>query len=126
MPLGIYHQTVDEQFYPYIRPQETGTKSDLRWYRVLNTAGKGIEVVAEAPFSASALHYTIDSLDDGPEKHQSHSAEVKQADFTNVCIDQAQMGLGCVNSWGAWPREEYLLPYRDYCFKFVIRAVEKK
>jgi beta-galactosidase len=126
MPLGIYRQTVDEQFYPYIRPQETGTKSDLRWWRVLNTAGKGIEVVAEKPFSASALAYTIDSLDDGDDKHQSHSPEVPQADFTNVCIDLAQMGLGCVNSWGAWPREEYLLPYGDYSFRFVIRPVSKK
>jgi beta-galactosidase len=124
MPLGIYHQTVAEQFYPYIRPQENGTKSDLRWWRVLNTAGKGIEVVAEAPFSASALNYTIDSLDDGLDKHQSHSPEVPQADFTNVCIDQAQMGLGCVNSWGAWPREEYLLPYGDYSFTFLIRPVK--
>jgi beta-galactosidase len=82
--------------------------------------------VAEAPFSASALNYTIESLDDGEEKHQSHSPEVPQADFTNVCIDKAQMGLGCVNSWGAWPREEYLLPYGDYSFTFILRPVRMK
>ncbi|MDD6907270.1 MAG: glycoside hydrolase family 2 TIM barrel-domain containing protein, partial [Bacteroidaceae bacterium] len=61
--LGIYHQTVDEQFYAYIRPQENGTKSDIRWWKQLDASGSGLEFVAEAPFSASALHYTMESLD---------------------------------------------------------------
>ncbi len=71
--LGIYRQTVAEQFYPYIRPQETGTKTDIRWWRQLNEAGSGLQFVAEAPFSASALNYTIESLDDGLNKDQRHS-----------------------------------------------------
>ena len=54
--LGIYRQTVAEQFYPYIRPQETGTKTDIRWWRQLNEAGSGLQFVAEAPFSASSPH----------------------------------------------------------------------
>lgn len=66
--LGKYSQTVDEQFYPYIRPQETGTKTDIRWWQQMNMGGKGIRFTAETPFSASALHYSIESLDDGPEK----------------------------------------------------------
>uniref|UniRef100_UPI00402754B1 hypothetical protein n=1 Tax=Parabacteroides distasonis TaxID=823 RepID=UPI00402754B1 len=98
--LAIYRQTVDEQFYSYIRPQENGTKSDIRWWKMLNEAGNGIEVVASAPFSASALHYTIESLDDGARKDQRHSPEVEEADLTNLCLDKVQMGLGCVNSWG--------------------------
>jgi beta-galactosidase len=71
--LGKYSQTVDEQFYPYILPQETGTKTDIRWWQQMNMAGKGIKLTAETPFSASALHYSIESLDDGPEKDQRHS-----------------------------------------------------
>ena len=63
--LGIYRQSVDEQFYPYIRPQETGTKTDVRWWKLVNSSRNGLMVEAEAPFSASALHYTIESLDDG-------------------------------------------------------------
>lgn len=66
--LGLYRQSVDEQFYSYIRPQETGTKTDIRWWKQLNDAGRGLQIVADAPFSASALHYTIESLDDGWEK----------------------------------------------------------
>ncbi len=121
--LGIYTQTVDEQFYPYIRPQENGNKTDIRWWKQLNNAGNGIEFISEAPFSASALNYTINSLDDGLDKDQRHSPEVPKADFTNICIDKAQMGLGCVNSWGAWPLAKYLLPYGDYEFNFIMQPV---
>ena len=124
--LGLYRQSVDEQFYSYIRPQETGTKTDIRWWKQLNAAGRGLQIVAEAPFSASALHYTIESLDDGWEKGQSHSPEVKQADLTNLCIDKAQMGLGCVNSWGAWPLQQYQLPYGDYEFTFILTPVRNE
>lgn len=121
--LGIYRQTVDEQFYSYIRPQETGTKTDIRWWKQLNAAGTGLQVVADAPFSASALHYTIESLDDGWDKDQRHSPEVSASDLTNLCIDKVQMGLGCVNSWGAWPLEQYQLPYGDYEFTFILTPV---
>ena len=124
--LGIYRQSVDEQFYPYIRPQETGTRSDLRWWRVLNAAGTGLEIVAETPFSASALHYTIESLDEGLRKQQGHSQEVEKADLTNLCIDKVQMGMGCVNSWGAIARPEYQVPYKDYSFTFIMRPVKHK
>jgi beta-galactosidase len=121
--LGIYRQSVEQQFYSYIRPQETGTKTDIRWWKQLNHANKGLKIVAEAPFSASALSYTIESLDDGIQKDQRHSPEVQQADFTNLCIDKAQMGLGCVNSWGALPLPQYMLPYGDYEFTFILTPV---
>lgn len=121
--LGIYRQSVDEQFYSYIRPQENGTKTDIRWWKQLNAANRGLQIVADAPFSASALHYTIESLDDGWGKDQRHSPEVEKADLTNLCIDKAQMGLGCVNSWGAWPLPQYQVPYADYEFSFVLTPV---
>lgn len=122
--LGIYTQTVTEQFYPYIRPQENGNKTDIRWWRIYNPAGKGLLLTAEAPFSASALHYTIESLDSGWTKGQAHSGEVEEADITNLLIDKVQMGLGCVDSWGAIPRAEYMLPYGDYEFTFLMQPIE--
>lgn len=121
--IGLYRQRVEDQFYSYIRPQETGTKTDIRWWKQLDASGRGLHIVAEAPFSASALHYTIESLDDGVEKNQRHSSEVKQADLTSLCIDKVQMGLGCVNSWGAWPLSQYRLPYGDYEFTFILTPV---
>lgn len=121
--LGIYSQKVADQFYPYIRPQETGNKTDIRYWKQLDNTGSGLEFISDSPFSASALNYSIESLDDGPVKQNSHSPEVKKADYTNLLIDKVQIGLGCVNSWGALPLKEYLLPYGDYTFTFVMRPV---
>lgn len=124
MPLGIYDQTVTEQFYPYIRPQENGTKSDIRWWRIVDASGRGLEVTAEEPFSASALHYRIATLDDGPVKGQRHSGDLDEDPVTNLLIDKVQQGLACVNSWGAVPQPEYMIPYGDYDFRFVLTPVK--
>ncbi len=121
--LGIYRQSVEEQFYPYIRPQETGTKTDIRWWRQTNNGGKGLQIQGAQPFSASALNYTIESLDEGDFKHQTHPAEVKKTPEVNLSIDKVQMGLGCVTSWGALPLEKYMLPYGDYDFSFMLTPV---
>lgn len=121
--IGIYSQTVTEQFYPYIRPQENGTKTDIRWWKLFNEEGKGLMFVAEKPFSASALHYTMESLDDGSEKNQRHSNEVVPSNLTNLLIDKVQQGLACVDSWGAIPRPEYRIPYNDYEFTFIMTPI---
>ena len=121
--LGIYSQKVSENFFPYIRPQENGNKTDIRWWKQVNVGGKGLAFYSEAPLSMSALNYTIDSLDDGWDKGQSHSPEVVATKDVNIAIDQVQMGLACENSWGAIPREEYRLKYSDREFKFVIRPL---
>lgn len=125
-PLGIYESTVTDEFYPYIRPQENGNHVDLRWWRLTDAAGRGLMVVADEPFSASALHYTIESLDEGTEKHNLHSPDIDPAPLTNLCIDQKQLGLGCVNSWGAMPRQEYLVKYQDYDFSFTLIPVRRR
>ena len=122
--LGIYRQSVTEQFYPYIRPQENGTKTDIRWWRIVDKAGNGIEIVSAAPFSASALHYTIESLDEGWSKRQGHSPEVEEADLTKLCIDKKQAGLGGVNSWGAITLPEYQIPYGNYEFTFILTPIQ--
>ncbi|MDE5745538.1 MAG: DUF4981 domain-containing protein [Paramuribaculum sp.] len=122
--LGIYSQTVEEQFYPYIRPQENGNKTDIRFWQQINHAGKGLEIISEQPFSASALNYTVESLDEGPAKNQGHSQEVEKAPFTNLLIDKQQMGLGCIDSWGAIPMQKYLMPYGDYSFTFIMTPVQ--
>lgn len=122
--IGLYNQSVTEQFYPYIRPQETGNKTDIRWWKLLNMKGDGLMFVAEAPFSASALHYTIESLDDGDFKKQSHSGELEEFNLTNFLIDKAQQGLACVNSWGALPLPEYRLKYDNYEFTFIMIPIK--
>ena len=124
--LGVYEAKVADEYFPYVRPQESGNHTDVRWFRVLNADGKGLEFYAGAPIEVSALNYLTEDLDDGPVKDKvigRHSGDLMERPLTQVHIQQRQMGLGCVNSWGAWPREEYMLPYRDYDFTYVIKPV---
>ena len=124
--LGVYEAKVADEYFPYVRPQESGNHTDVRWFRVLDAEGKGLEFYAGAPIEVSALNYLTEDLDDGPVKDKvigRHSGDLVERLLTQVHIQQRQMGLGCVNSWGAWPREEYMLPYRDYDFTYVIKPV---
>ncbi len=121
--VGRYKQTVSEQFFPYIRPQETGTKSDIRWWKLTNRAGQGVKIYGDAPFSASALHFTNNDLDDFEAKEQRHSGELVEQDMTVLSIDLKQMGLGCINTWGALPIEKYRIPFNDYEFTFIVEPV---
>lgn len=122
--LGLYRQTVSEQYYPYIRPQENGNKTDIRYWRQVDNAGNGLEFTSSSPMSMSALEYSIESLDDGNEKHQHHGGDVVKAGYTNLLIDKVQMGVGCINSWSELPLPEYRLPYGDYTFEFVMKPVK--
>ena len=119
--LGHWKQTVTEQYYPYIKPQENGTRTDIRWLRISDDAGHGLLVEAEEPFSASALHYRINTLDDGEKKHNRHSELITEDEVTNLLIDLRQAGLGGEDSWGAMPLEAYRMPFGEYRFHFVLR-----
>lgn len=119
--MGRFEQTVTEQFYPYIRPQETGNHTDVRWLSLSTRDGRRLTVGAPQPFSASALHYSVDALDEGPEKCNRHSPEVEPGRLTNLCVDLRQMGLGCINAWGARPLDKYQLPFGEYDATFTFR-----
>jgi beta-galactosidase len=120
MNVGLHKQTADEQFFPYIRPQETGTKTDIRWWRQTNEAGFGLRIQAEEPFTASALHYNIMDLDEGMEKAQRHSPQVPKSKYTELSLDMLQTGVGGINSWSkdAQALPQYRVKYQDRTFKF--------
>lgn len=124
--VSIYSQTADDQFYPYIRPQENGTKSDLRWWRQTDANGFGLEVSNAGLFSASALHYNIEDLDDGDDKEQRHSPQVPKSKFTNLIIDMAQTGVGGVDSWSmnGFALPKYRVEYGDKEFTFVLKPLK--
>lgn len=124
--VGRYKQLVDDQYYSYIRPQESGYKTDLRWWKLTDIDGRGLLVRSNVPFGASAVNYLQDDLDDGPVKDQRHSGELKARDLTTFSFDLKQMGLGCKDSWGGWPWPEYLMPYDNYTFDVVITPIRKK
>jgi beta-galactosidase len=120
MPIGFHKQTADEQFFPYIRPQETGTKTDIRWWHQTNTAGFGLRIQSCEPFTASALHYNIMDLDEGQEKAQRHSPQVPKSKYTELSLDMLQTGVGGINSWNrdAQALPQYRVKYEDRLFKF--------
>ncbi|KJD31178.1 beta-galactosidase [Tamlana nanhaiensis] len=122
--VGLYKQTVSEQYYPYIRPQETGNKTDVRW---LTLMGKNTQllVTSNALFSSTALHFLDDDLDDGLEKDQRNASDISEQDLTTLKIDLTQMGVGSIDSWGAWPMEKYLLRAKHYNYQFTITPSTK-
>ena len=120
MRIAIYNDEADNQYFPYIRPQESGTKSDIRWWKQTDATGLGLQVKSCAPFYASALHFDTEELDDGDEKEQRHSFDLKKSKFTNLFLDAAHMGVGGENSWGAWPLEKYRIHYGNKTFNFVL------
>ena len=121
--------TVASQYYPYVRPQESGNHTDVRSFAVYDEeTGRGLCFESDGPMECSALNYLVEDLDDGPEKvHEwgHHSGDLVPRPLTQVHIQKRQFGLGCVNSWGAVPLRQYRMPYGDYDFTFRIRPFSK-
>ena len=120
MRIAIYNDEADNQYFPYIRPQESGTKSDIRWWKQTDATGLGLQVKSCTPFYASAIHFDTEELDDGDDKEQRHSFDLKKSKFTNLFLDSAHMGVGGENSWGAWPLEKYRVHYGNKTFTFTL------
>lgn len=123
--LGVYDAKVADQYWGYVRPQESGNKTEVRYWQVKDENGKGLEFYSFAPMECSTLNYLASDLDDGWDKnaHQSHSGDLTPRDFSVVKLAVRQRGLACVNSWGAIPLEQYRMPYQDYSFTYVIRPL---
>ena len=131
--MGHYVQRVEDQYhYGYARPQESGTKTEIKWMKVLDDNGAGFEITSDTRFSASALPFSVKQLDvRALGNNQAHSLELKamaqegkrSLGKTYVNFDLRQMGLGCEDSWGAIPRPEYMIPAAEYDFFFVLRPV---
>ena len=123
--VGIYGGEVSKQYWDkYVRPQESGNHCDVIWWRMEGDASHP-DVCFEAcgPMEVSALPYEIDDLDDGPRKdaHQSHSGDLIKRDYTVLQLRAFQMGVGCVNSWGAWPQDQFVPKYADHSFTYIVR-----
>jgi beta-galactosidase len=124
--IGRYQSSVSDQYFPYVRPQESGNHTDVRWFQVTD-GQRGLMFESTAPFECSALPYLVEDLDAGMWKDHrwgQHSGDLVERPLTQVHVQQRQMGLGCVNSWGARPQRQYMLPVQQYDFTFAIRPVK--
>ena len=124
--IGKYEANVKDEYYPYVRPQESGNHTDIRYFSIFNPAtGKGITFEGYAPMECSAIPYLVEDLDAGIEKEHAwgqHSGDLVEKGLVQLHIQQRQFGLGCIDSWGASPMEKYRMHYQDRCFSFVIKA----
>ena len=124
--IGKYEANVKDEYYPYIRPQESGNHTDIRYFSIFNpTTGKGITFEGYAPMECSAIPYLVEDLDAGIEKNHAwgqHSGDLVEKGLVQLHIQQRQYGLGCIDSWGAKPMKKYRMHYQDRSFSFVIKA----
>lgn len=123
--LGVWEQTVADQYWTeYVRPQESGTKTGVRYWMMANKAGKGIKIEGTEPLEMQALPYTEKDLQPTHDKQQWHSGDLVEQPFNDVHISARSMGIGCVNSWGAWPRDEYQMKGDKFSCTYIISAIK--
>ena len=119
-PIGVYAAPVDDLYYPYIRPQENGNRTEARWLAFRDPQGIGFVVLGTPTLDWSALRYRQEDLDEGPAKRGRHTFDLQRREEITVHLDHAQMGVGGDNSWGARPLDEYRLPPDEYEWTFRI------
>jgi len=121
--IAIYESTVDDWVFPYVRPQDTGNRTDVRWMMLTDENGVGLRIEGSSPLSMSAWPYTIADVEGA-----MHPCDLPRRDFNTVFVDLRLHGVGGDNSWGARTHDEYTLPGRNvygYNFTLVpVRAVE--
>ena len=109
--LGIWDSTVTEQYEAYVRPQDNGYKSDVRWVAFADAEGKGIRFSASEPLYVQALHYTMEDLEFARHRNHQQRTNVPLVPTAEVCLnlDIRQLGLGGA-SCGPGPMAQYKFP----------------
>ncbi len=119
--VGLHTSTVTEQYHPYIRPQEFGYKTEVRWIALTNKAGVGLLAVGMPLISTAATQFLTEDYDHGRDAGQRHTIDMKARNLVSLNVDLAQMGVGGDTSWGARTHPEYTLPARPYTYTFRLR-----
>jgi beta-galactosidase len=124
--IGVYNDNVKNQFTAnYIRPQENGYKTDVRWVSLTNRQGSGLLIEGMQPICFSTLNHSTESMDPGMTKKQQHPTDLPPDNNVYLQIDYKQRGVGGDNSWGALPHNEYRLLDKIYSYSYVIKLVDK-
>ncbi len=118
--IGRYESTVADQYFAYIRPQENGYKTDVRWMQLNNSQGEGIHINGDPLFGFSTLNFRIEDLDQLTKPNYKHTIDLRPRDVVVINIDHKQQGVGGDNSWGAMPHEQYRIPAKETIFSFSI------
>ncbi len=122
--LGIHSGSVSDQYFPYIRPQENGNKTGVRWLTLTDDEGFGLKVEGLQPLSVTALHNPVVDFDPGEEKKQRHTTDIYPKDEVYLYVDLLQRGVGGHTSWGARPLDQYRLLEDEYSYSYILSPVE--
>ncbi len=133
--VGLYGGKVKDQYWAYIRPQENGNKTDVRWVAFTNNEGNGLLSIGSPLLSVSAHHNLMEDFEspvrtvgrvyDGVPVVNRHTTDVKERNLVSVNLDYKQMGVGGDNSWGARTHKQYLLTDKEYSYSFRLKLVKK-
>ena len=121
--VGLYGQSTSEQLFPYVRPQESGNKCDVRWLELTDSEGVGLRIEGLQPLSISAMPYRSEDLDPGLTKKQMHYSDIEPRREVVLSVDLAQRGVGGDNTWGAQPHDPYRLTADRYEYGYIIRPI---
>ena len=125
-----YKSTVTEQYVPYVRPQENGHRTDVRWIVLTNNYGSGLLVVADSLMEFNALHNPVEDFDAGIDKDKNlrHLNDINPKSMVELHIDFRQMGVGGDDSWGARPHDQYIIKpcNRGYKYGFTFIPVDSE
>ncbi len=122
--IEMYKASVEDLYFSYIRPQENGYKTDVRWVTFTNTSGNGIKVLGPKAINFSAHHQYNSDFDAGKEKQQRHTTDIKKRNFVNINIDNKQMGVGGDTSWWARPLKKYQIKAENMSYSYSIIPVK--
>ena len=142
-PVGRFETTAEEMCFPYVRPQETGHRTDVRWASFTDRRGRGLAVVADSVIEFNALRNPVEDFDSAESSHpvqinyyenhdvdvtggrrQTHINDIVPQDYVEVCLDAIMMGVGGDNSWGAAINPKYIIdPYTDHHYRFTVVPV---
>ncbi|MCG9792281.1 glycoside hydrolase family 2 TIM barrel-domain containing protein [Flavobacterium algicola] len=124
--VGDYKAKVEDLYFPYIRPQENGYKTDVRWVTFTDNSGKGIKIEGSQLLGFSAHHQYNDDFDAGKTKQQRHTTDIKKRDFVNINVDYGQTGVGGDNSWSekALAHDEFRIQPKNLKYSYKISPLK--
>lgn len=133
--IGIYDGKVAEQYWAYIRPQENGNKTDMRWMALTDNEGLGLMFIGDPTIDGGAHHNIMEDFEslertdgrevEGVEVNNRHTTDVKPRPLTSVYVDYKQLGVGGDNSWGNLTHDQYRLTELAYSYQYTIRLIGK-
>ncbi|MEM9920852.1 MAG: glycoside hydrolase family 2 TIM barrel-domain containing protein [Bacteroidota bacterium] len=115
--VGLYQGKISDQYHPYIAPQENGNKEDVRFVKLVDERGEGIQVIGRSIFKMTVSPFTPEELS-RESRGSLHPYDLPNNAYISLCLDHLQMGVGGIDSWMSHPLEKYQIKTEEMKFGF--------